>query len=78
MSLPFLPSEQELLPKTAEELKEWDAQYVAYLENTNQHPQNFPEGSEERYQFEYTGRKKRDKQTLMNSLTIEDQSSLFT
>ncbi len=64
MSLPFLPSEQGFLPKTADELKGMDAEYVAYLENTNRHPQNFPEGSEARYQFEYTGRKKRDKETL--------------
>jgi hypothetical protein len=31
MSLPFLPSEQGFLPKTAEELKGMDAEYVAYL-----------------------------------------------
>jgi hypothetical protein len=64
MSLPFLPSEQALLPKTAKELKGMNAEYVAYVENTNRHPQNFPEGSEGYLQFSYTGRKKQDKETL--------------
>jgi hypothetical protein len=64
MSLPFLPSEQGFLPKTAEELKGMDAEYVAYVENTNRHPQNFPEGSEAYDQWTYTGRKKKDKETL--------------
>jgi hypothetical protein len=70
MSLPFLPSEQEFLPKTAEELKGMDAEYVAYVENTNRHPQNFPEGSEAHWQFTYTGRKKRDKETLKRAQII--------
>jgi hypothetical protein len=64
MSLPFLPSEQGFLPKTAEELKAMDAEYVAYVENTNRYPQNFPEGSEAYDQWTYTGRKKKDKETL--------------
>jgi hypothetical protein len=68
MSLPFLPSEQGFLPKTAEELKGMDAEYVAYLENTNRHPQNFPEGSEAYAQWCYTGRKKRDKEILEQSI----------
>jgi hypothetical protein len=40
------------------------ATYVAYVENTNRHPQNFPEGSEAYDQWTYTGRKKKDKETL--------------
>jgi hypothetical protein len=68
MSLPFLPFEQALLPKTADELKAMDAEYVAYLENTNRHPQNFPEGSEAWKQWTYTGRKKKDKQTLQQAM----------
>jgi hypothetical protein len=38
--------------------------YVAYVENTNRDPQNFPEGSEAWNQWTYTGRKKKDKETL--------------
>jgi hypothetical protein len=74
MSLPFLPSEQEFLPKTAKELKGMNAEYVAYVENTNRHPQNFPEGSEAYDQWCYTGRKKKDKETLNASIITQSNS----
>jgi hypothetical protein len=37
---------------------------IAYLDNMNQKPQNFPVGSEAYDQWTYTGRKKKDKETL--------------
>jgi hypothetical protein len=75
MSLPFLPSEQGFLPKTAEELKEMDAEAVAYLDNMKRPHQNFPEGSEAWLQWTYTGRKKKDKETIKNATQIRSSNS---
>ena len=42
---------------------------VAYLDNMKKPPENFGENTEQYAQFAYTGRKKRDKETLKNAIT---------
>lgn len=78
MSLPFLPANEEFLPKTAEELKALDPEVVAYLENKGRLHENFPEDSEAHFQFSFTGRKKRDREWLEGvKREIENQETLF-
>ena len=45
---------------------------VAYRDNTGFSPRNFAEGTEAYDQWTYTGRKKKDKNTLQRALEIEE------
>ena len=65
----LFPSVQEDLPYSEWERDEGErATLMAYIENVGKPPENPPEGSEKWNQWTYTGRKKKDKSTLMNSL----------
>lgn len=44
---------------------------VAYVDNVNHPPENFPANTEAGRQWRYTGRKKQDKETLQQCLEIQ-------